>query len=189
VDLRDLAVADVRSSVAVVFEDTVLFEGTIESYIRFGTPDASEHELRGAARAAGVHDFVSALEDQYATAVGERGASLSGGQRQRVAVARALLAPARVLVLDSATSAVDAVTEVEIRDAIAELARDRTTLLIAYRSSTIELADRVVLLHDGRAADTGTHAELLSRSALYRQVLARGDSAAAADSADVELVS
>lgn len=175
VDLRDAALDDVRGAVGVVFEDTRLFTGTIRDNIRWGVPAASEDDVRAAARAAGAHDFVADLDDGYDTLVGERGAGLSGGQRQRLALARALLAPARILVLDSATSAVDAVKEVEIRDSLARITRDRTTLLIAPRATMIELADRIVLLHEGRVCDSGTHAELLSRSALYRRVLAHAD--------------
>lgn len=193
VDLRDAGLDDVRSAVSVVFEDTLLFAGTIGDNVRYGHPGASDEEVVRAARAAGAHDFVVELEDGYDSTVGVRGTGLSGGQRQRLALARALLAPARVLVLDSATSAVDATKEQEIRAAIAELARDRTTLLIAHRAATIELADRVVVLHEGRLVDSGTHDDLLSRSALYRRILARDEEPASTTGAEgddvAELVS
>lgn len=179
VDVRTASLSDVRSAVGVVFEDTWLFAGTIADNIRWGTPAAGIHDVEAAARAAGAHDFVVELDEGYETVVGERGVGLSGGQRQRIALARTLLSPAPILVLDSATSAVDAVKEVEIRDALVRLAGDRTILLIAHRATMIELADRVVLLHDGRIVDTGTHDELLSRSTLYRRVLARPDREAA----------
>jgi len=196
VDLRDASLHDVRGAVAMVFEDTILFAGTIADNIRFAVPAAADHELEQVARTAGAHDFVASLDEGYAAVVGERGSGLSGGQRQRLAIARALLAPARVLVLDSVTSAVDATKEVEIRDAIAEVARDRTTLLIAHRAATIELADRVVVLHEGRLVDSGTHRELLSRSALYRGILAQAEAEAEPaavvltdDGPEIELVS
>jgi ATP-binding cassette, subfamily B, bacterial len=190
VDVRDVALDDVRATVSVVFEDTLLFSGTIADNIRYGLPEASDEAVAAATRAAGAEDFVLALADGYDSVVGDRGSGLSGGQRQRIALARALLAPSRVLVLDSATSAVDATKELEIRDALAELTRDRTTLLIAHRAATIELADRVVVLHEGRVVDEGTHHDLLSRSALYRRVLARDEELPAAEpDDDVELVS
>jgi ATP-binding cassette, subfamily B, bacterial len=175
VDLRDACLDEVRSIVSVVFEDTLLFSGSIADNIRYGVPDAAAEAVVAAARAAGADDFVVELPDGYDNVVGERGTGLSGGQRQRIALARALLAPSRILVLDSATSAVDATKELEIRDALAEFTRDRTTLLIAHRAATIELADRVVVLHEGRVVDGGTHHELLMRSALYRRILARAE--------------
>jgi ATP-binding cassette, subfamily B, bacterial len=175
VDLRDASLDEVRATVSVVFEDTLLFSGTIAENIRYGVPQATDEQVASAARAAGADDFLAELPDGFATVLGDRGNGLSGGQRQRIALARALLAPSRILVLDSATSAVDATKELEIRDALAELTRDRTTLLIAHRAATIELADRVVVLHEGRVVDGGTHHELLMRSALYRRILARAE--------------
>ena len=172
VDVRAARLADVRKAVAMVFEDTLLFAGTLVDNIGFGAPHQPRDRVEEVSRAVGVHEFAAAAEGGYDAVVGERGAGLSGGQRQRVGLARALLADARILVLDSATSAIDAVTEAEIHRAITRAAGGRTTFLIAHRPSSIALADRVVLLHEGRIADAGSHAELLSRSALYRRVLA-----------------
>ena len=179
-DVRTLAVRDLRRSVGIVFEDTFLFSDTIAANIAFADPDAPHESIERAARLAGAHEFVSGLADGYATLIGERGYSLSGGQRQRIAIARAILADPRVLILDDATSAVDPTKEHEIRDALTEVMRGRTTIVIAHRPATIALADRVVLIGDGRVVAEGTHASLLASDGRYRQVLA---SAAAAEHA------
>lgn len=172
IDLRDLRLSDLRRAVGVVFEDTLLFNDTVSANIAFARPDVDVATIERAARLAGAHDFVEALPDGYDTVLGERGYSLSGGQRQRVAIARAIVADPRVLVLDDATSAVDPTKEHEIRDALATVMRGRTTLVIAHRPATIELADRAVLIDDGVVAASGRHAELLQSSARYREVLA-----------------
>ncbi len=172
VDVRSLSLADLRQSVSLVFEDTFLFSDTLAGNIAFAHPDASPEAVERAARLAGAHAFISALPDGYGTLVGERGYSLSGGQRQRVAIARAILADPRVLVLDDATSAVDPTKEHEIRDALGEVMRGRTTIVIAHRPATIALAERVVLVDGGRVTADGTHASLLRTSARYREVLA-----------------
>lgn len=176
VDLRDLRVDDVRRSVGIVFEDTLLFNDTVAENIAFAVPGldvATRHErIREAARAAGAEEFIDALPAGFETVLGERGFSLSGGQRQRIAIARAVLADPRVLILDDATSAVDPSKEHEIRSAMGAVMRGRTTIVIAHRPGTIAMADRVVLVDDGRVAASGTHAELLASSERYREVLA-----------------
>jgi ATP-binding cassette subfamily B protein len=172
VDVRDLRLTDLRHAVGIVFEDTFLFNDTVVGNIAFAKPDAPIEDVHRAAMLAGAHDFVMQLPDGYDTVIGERGFSLSGGQRQRIAIARAILADPRVLVLDDATSAVDPSKEHEIRDAMATVMRGRTTIVIAHRAGTIALADTVVLVDDGRVAATGTHDELLATSERYREVLA-----------------
>jgi ATP-binding cassette subfamily B protein len=171
-DVRDVPLQELRRSIGIVFEDTFLFSDTIGANIAFADPDAAHAAIERAARLAGAHEFISELGDGYATLIGERGYSLSGGQRQRIAIARAILADPRVLILDDATSAVDPTKEHEIRDALTEVMRDRTTIVIAHRPATIALADRVVLVDDGRVAAEGTHASLLARERRYREVLA-----------------
>jgi ATP-binding cassette subfamily B protein len=171
-DLRDVRVGDVRRAVSVVFEDTFLFHDTVAANIAFARPDAPFHDVVAAARLAGAHEFVERLPDGYDTLLGERGFSLSGGQRQRIAIARAVLADPRVLVLDDATSAVDPAKEHEIRDALRTVMHRRTTLVIAHRPATIALADRVVLLDGGRVAASGPHDRLLATSPRYQEVLA-----------------
>jgi ATP-binding cassette subfamily B protein len=171
-DLRDLRLADVRRAVALVFEETFLFTESVHENIRIGRPDADDEAVARAAELAGASEFIAGLPEGYDTVLGERGFSLSGGQRQRIAIARAILADPAVLVLDDATSAVDATKEHEIRAALAEVMRGRTTLVIAHRPATIALADRVALLERGRIVEQGTHAELLGRSARYRSLLA-----------------
>ena len=177
VDLRDLRVRDVRRAVSIVFEDTFLFTDTVRDNIAFADPEASDDEVERAARLAGAHEFIVDLEAGYNTVIGERGVSLSGGQRQRLALARAIIADPRVLILDDATSAVDPTKEHEIRDALRQVMAGRTTIVIAHRPATIALAERVVLLGDGRVVAEGTHAGLLASSALYREILARAEPA------------
>jgi ATP-binding cassette subfamily B protein len=172
VDVGDVRLRDLRRAVGLVFEDTFLFSDSIAANIAFAEPDAEMEEIERAARLAGAHDFVTALPDGYDTLIGERGYSLSGGQRQRIAIARAILADPRVLILDDATSAVDPTKEHEIRDALGEVMRNRTTIVIAHRPATIALAERVVLIDDGGVEADGTHESLLHTSARYRQVLA-----------------
>ena len=172
VDVRDLELHSLRQAVAIVFEDTFLFNDSVFGNIAFARPDASPDDVERACRLAGAHDFVMALPAGYATVIGERGFSLSGGQRQRIAIARAILADPRVLVLDDATSAVDPSKEHEIREAMATVMRGRTTIVIAHRAGTIALADTVVLVDGGRVAAHGTHEYLLATDERYRAVLA-----------------
>jgi ATP-binding cassette subfamily B protein len=177
-DLRALRLTEVRRVVALVFEETFLFSESVRENIRVGRPDASDEDVERAARLAGAADFVANLPDGYETVLGERGFSLSGGQRQRIAIARAILADPAVLVLDDATSAVDATKEHEIRAALGEVMRGRTTLVIAHRPATIALADRVAVLEGGRIVEQGTHDELLVGSLRYRALLALESEAA-----------
>jgi ATP-binding cassette, subfamily B, bacterial len=172
IDVRDTSLHELRRAVGVVFEDTLLFHDTVTANIAFACPDADRETVERAARLAGAHDFVMGLPDGYDTTLGERGYSLSGGQRQRIAIARAIVADPRVLVLDDATSAVDPSKEHEIRTAMATVMEGRTTIVIAHRPGTIALADTVVLVDGGRVAATGTHDELLSTEPRYRDVLA-----------------
>jgi ATP-binding cassette, subfamily B, bacterial len=177
-NVRELRLADVRRAVALVFEETFLFTESVRENIRFGRPDADDESVASAATLAGAAEFIAGLPDGYETVLGERGFSLSGGQRQRIAIARAILADPAVLVLDDATSAVDATKEHEIRAALTKVMRGRTTLVIAHRPATIALADRVAVLENGRIVEQGTHAELVSRSARYRGLLALESEAA-----------
>jgi ATP-binding cassette subfamily B protein len=177
-DLRDLRLDDVRRAVALVFEETFLFSESVRENIRVGRPDAGDEDVQRAAELAGAADFVENLPDGYDTILGERGFSLSGGQRQRIAIARAILADPALLVLDDATSAVDATKEHEIRAALTEVMRGRTTLVIAHRPATIALADRVAVLEGGGIVEEGTHDELIAGSARYRALLALESEAA-----------
>ena len=177
VDVREVKVRQLRRQVGIVFEDTFLFTDTVAENIAFADPEAPLEQVRRAARLAGADDFVSALPDGYDTVIGEQGFSLSGGQRQRIAIARAVLADPRVLILDDATSSVDPTKEHEIRAALGEVMSGRTTLIIAHRAATIALADRVVLIDGGRVVAEGTHDELLATSAKYRTVLAQAEGA------------
>jgi len=172
IDLRELRLSELRRSVGVVFEDTLLFHDTVSSNIAFAKPGIDSDVVVRAAKLAGAHEFIMQLPEKYDTVLGERGFSLSGGQRQRIAIARAIVADPRVLVLDDATSAVDPTKEHEIRDALATVMRGRTTLVIAHRPATIELADRAVLLDEGVIAASGSHHELLETNEKYREVLA-----------------
>jgi len=176
-DVRALRISDVRGAVALVFEETFLFTDTVRENIRFARPDARDEDVERAAELAGAAGFIADLPDGFDTLLGERGFSLSGGQRQRVAIARAILADPAVLVLDDATSAVDATKEHEIRKALTTVMSGRTTLVIAHRPATIALADRVAVLESGRIVEQGTHAELLRSSVRYRALLALEDAA------------
>ncbi len=172
VDVRDLSLHDLRRAVGIVFEDTLLFHDTVSANIAFAHPDASQATIERAARLAGAHDFVMGLPEGYDTMLGERGYSLSGGQRQRIAIARAIVADPRILVLDDATSAVDPSKEHEIRSAMSTVMEGRTTIVIAHRPGTIALADTVVLLDEGMVRAVGPHDELLASEPRYREVLA-----------------
>jgi ATP-binding cassette subfamily B protein len=184
--VRDVSLHDLRHAIGLVFEDTFLFNDSVAANIAFSEPDAPGERIERAARLAGAHDFIVQLPEGYATEIGERGFSLSGGQRQRIAIARAILADPRVLILDDATSSVDPTKEHEIRDALTEVMRGRTTIVIAHRPATIALADRVVLLEEGRIIDEGTHAELLVSSAEYRDVLAAAMAAHPDDTSELD---
>ncbi len=174
-DVRDLTADSLRGAIGLVPETSFLFSDSIRDNIAYGAPDATDEQIRAAARAAQADGFISALPDGYDTEVGEQGLSLSGGQRQRVALARAILTDPRVLVLDDATSAVDARVEHEIHEALRSVMAGRTTLLIAHRASTLALADRVAVLDGGRLLDIGTREELEERCALYRRLLTDPD--------------
>jgi ATP-binding cassette subfamily B protein len=173
-DLRTVDLGSLRREIGLVADEPFLFSATIRENIAYARPDASDAEVEQAATRAGIHDFVAGLPDGYDTVVGERGLTLSGGQRQRVSIARTLIKDPRVLILDDATSSVDATTEAEIKAAMRELMRDRTTFVIGHRLSTIALADEIVVLEDGRVAARGTHEELLEQSELYREIAEKG---------------
>ncbi len=179
VDVRTLRVADLRGAVGIVFEDTFLFSDSVRANIAFADPEATLERVRRAAERSGAADFIDDLPGGYETVIGEHGFSLSGGQRQRIAIARAVLADPRVLILDDATSAVDPSKEHEIRSALREVMAGRTTIIIAHRPATIALADRVILIDAGKVVAEGTHEELVATSDRYRDVLAHSGGRAA----------
>jgi ATP-binding cassette, subfamily B, bacterial len=175
-DVRDLRLDDLRRSIGVVFEDAFLFSASIRDNIAYGRPDATDEQVRAAAEAAEADEFIEVLPLGYDTVVGERGLTLSGGQRQRITLARALLTDPRILVLDDATSSVDPTVEAGIHATLRRLMAGRTTVIVAHRPSTVALADRVVMVDEGRVVADGTHASLLAGSARYRELLG-GESA------------
>ena len=179
-DVREIRLGSLRKAVGIVFEDTFLFSDTVRANIAFADPLADDEVVGRAARLAGADDFVVRMPEGYDTVIGEHGYSLSGGQRQRIALARAILADPRVLILDDATSSVDPTKEHEIREALGEVMRGRTTIVIAHRPATIALADRVVLLDEGRIVAEGRHEDLLRTCERYREVLARHEAEEAA---------
>lgn len=183
-DVRELTYDSLRGAIGLVPEDSFLFSDTVRANLAYGLPDASEERIRAAARAAQADGFISALPDGYDTEVGEQGLTLSGGQRQRLALARAILTDPRLLVLDDATSAVDARVEHEIHEALRGVMAGRTTLLIAHRPSTLALADRIAVMERGRVVDVGTDKELRARSAVYRRLLTDDTASVAARGGD-----
>lgn len=170
IDLRDARISSLRSQMALVTQETVLFNDTVRYNITYGRPGASDEEMRDAARTAFAHDFIMDLPSGYDTIIGERGIFLSGGQRQRLAIARAILMNAAVLILDEATSALDAESEQLVQRAIANLVRDRTTIVIAHRLSTVRRADNIVVMEAGRIIEQGTHKDLLARGGQYQRL-------------------
>lgn len=171
VNIKEMDLQDLRRNVGLVFEDTFLFSDTIRNNIAYGRPDATDAEIEEAARLAQAAEFIERMASGYDTVVGEQGFSLSGGQRQRIAIARAILMQPRVLILDDATSSVDAAMEEQIRDALKQVMAGRTTIIISHRLSTVALADKVMLVEHGKITDTGTHRELTLNSPRYREIL------------------
>ena len=179
-DVREIAQESLRQAIGIVPQDTVLFNETIRYNIRYGRPGASDEEIEQAARLAQIHDFIESLPDGYDTMVGERGLKLSGGEKQRVAIARTILKEPRILVFDEATSALDSATEQEIQASIREVSRDRTTLVVAHRLSTIIDADEILVMADGGIAERGRHGELLAQEGIYADMWRRQQEAARA---------
>jgi ATP-binding cassette subfamily B protein len=173
-DLRTVDARSLRSEVAFVADDSFLFSASVAENVAYARPDTTRAEIELAARRAQAHGFIERLPNGYDTLVGERGLTLSGGQRQRVAIARALLADPRILILDDATSSVDAQTETAIKRGLREAVAGRTTFIVAHRMSTISLADEVVVMDGGRIVDRGPHDELLERCPLYQEIAEHG---------------
>ena len=169
-DLRDISLSSLRNQISIVLQDIFLFNGSVADNIAYGCKAATKEEIIQAARAARAHTFISELPEGYDTVIGERGVKLSGGQKQRLSIARAVLRNTPILILDEATAAVDVETEAQIQQAIQELAENRTIIVVAHRLSTVKRADQILVIQDGKIAESGNHMELLSHNGLYRQL-------------------
>ena len=167
-DLRQITMNSWYRQIALVPQETILFGGTILDNIRYGNREATEEEVMAASRAAHAHEFIMSFPDQYQTIVGEKGINVSGGQRQRIAIARAIVKNPRILLLDEATSALDSESERLVQEALEQLMKGRTTFVVAHRLTTIQRADRILVLNKGRLVETGTHAELIDHKGLYQ---------------------
>ena len=170
VDVRDYAIEDLRNAVAVVLQKNLLFSGTIKENLRWGNENATMEEIRAAAKIACADDFVMSFPEQYNTDLGQGGVNVSGGQKQRLCIARALLKNPKILILDDSTSAVDTATDGKIREGMKNSLPETTKLIIAQRINSIQHADKIVVLNDGKIDDIGTHDELLSRNEIYKDV-------------------
>jgi ABC-type multidrug transport system fused ATPase/permease subunit len=170
IDIRELDLRALRSRVGVIFQETFLFSATVSENIAYGKPEATQAEIQRCAQAAQAHEFIMELLNGYETVIGERGVTLSGGQKQRIAIARAFLLDPRFLILDDATASVDSRTEHAIQEAIVKLSSGRTTFVIAHRFSTVQHADQILVLREGRLVEQGTHAELVSRQGFYSEI-------------------
>jgi ATP-binding cassette subfamily B protein len=171
-DVRDLTLDSVRRNIGIVQQDVFLFVGTIRQNILYGKPDATEEEMIAAAKRANIHDYIMTLENGYDTEIGERGVKLSGGQKQRISIARVFLKDPAILILDEATSALDNTTEVLIQQALDELCKGRTTLVVAHRLSTIRNADEIAVVVNGNITERGTHEELMAANGTYKSLYA-----------------
>ncbi len=169
-DIREITVKSLREQIGMVLQDNILFSGTIRENIHMGRPDATEKEIREAAEAANAHEFIQHLANGYDTEIGERGVKLSGGQKQRIAIARVFLKNPQILILDEATSALDLESEALIQNSLERLVKNRTTLIVAHRLSTITRADQIVLIEDGQIRESGTHPELMNRNGIYARL-------------------
>ena len=170
VDVRDVTLRSLAENIGVVTQETYLFHDTIEANLRYARPEATHDEIEQAAKAANIHDFIASLPDDYDTVVGERGYRLSGGEKQRIAIARVILKDPRILILDEATSHLDSRSEALIQEALVRLMKERTSLVIAHRLSTVKAADRILVIDDGRLVEAGTHEELFAEDGLYRML-------------------
>ena len=171
-DIRKIKLDSLLSDISIVFQDVYLFRDTIANNIRFGNPDATDEQVIEAAKKACCHDFISQLPNSYDTVIGEGGATLSGGEKQRISIARAILKDSAIIILDEATSSVDPENEASLQKAIAELTKDKTTIMIAHRLKTVQNADQIVVLENGRISECGTHDELLKNSGIYSNFIA-----------------